>query len=571
MSHDTSWDIEALRSPHEPQHQWELRRSFMEKHKSDFPMDRLVCLAQTLANMEFMGCRYPQDTMDQVWIRCKVLLTKYQVQELSRGLVEAVREKRAGKLKRTFVSGSEAASCKINRTSIKRPAEVEDATKRKVVNNKYGNFVAASTSKEAGELKNLEGFVLPPKRSQQELRPSQDFIGFCNGIINKANGKKEIAHETGIEKSALTRPEKERKTYRDRKGNIVTRESEVEPGQPKTNTIPHIGADRNNLFAQVKQGFFAENEKFSPDKVSSSQEGGEVFQPAEYKPEYKRHFEAQRQRANEQLESENSFYDEVNPMMASILSADPLRQFLLVTLAYVPGEHPCSLLNRSAAFSKMNVSWDYHGSNNCTVKINGQMISQAKGTDKKDARDKAAEKAIQILKGRCYTIEVKNQYLSDGTKVDLMDVEVNTSVGGKAEALGNSNVGHKLLSLMGWTGGGLGREGAGRAEPVTATTLFGREGLGNRCTGKHFKQKITKIVEEWMASSSPYDLVFTTGFDNDQRKDMHQVARRFNLKSKSYGKGDDRHLTISKYDPYLNLEHTFTTLAFQKTVWVESC
>ena len=69
MSHDTSWDIESLRSPHEPQHQWELRRSFMEKHKSDFPMDRLICLAQTLANMEFMGCRYPQDTMDQVWIR----------------------------------------------------------------------------------------------------------------------------------------------------------------------------------------------------------------------------------------------------------------------------------------------------------------------------------------------------------------------------------------------------------------------------------------------------------------------------------------------------------------------
>jgi len=539
MSHDTSWDIEALRSPHEPQHQWELRRSFMEKHKADFHKDRLVCLAQTLANMEFMGCRYPQDTMDQV-------------HELSRGLVEAVREKRAGKLKRTFVSGSEAASCKINRTSIKRPGADVEATKRKVANSKYGNFVAASTSEGAGEQKNLEGFVLPPKRiQQQELRPSQDFMGFCNGIISKANediGKKEIIQD----KSASTRHEKARKTYRDRKGNIVTRESEEEPSQPQTKNIPHGGedVDRNNLFAQVKQGFCAED---SPNKVPSSQQGGQAFQPAEYKPEYKRHFEAQRQRANEQLENENSLYEEVNPMMASILSADPLRQFLLVTLAYVPGEHPCSLLNRSAAFSKMNVSWDYRGTNNCVVKVSGQMISQAKGTDKKDARDRAAEKAIQVLKGRCYTIEVKNQYLSDGTKVDLMDVEVNTSVGGKAEALGNSNMGHKLLSLMGWTGGGLGREGGGRAEPVTATTLFGREGLGNRCTGKHFKQKITKIVEEWMASSSPYDLVFTTGFDNEQRKDMHQVARRFNLKSKSYGKGDDRHLTISKKQSGLSL------------------
>ena len=71
MSHDTSWDVDALRSPHEPQHQWKLRRSFMEKHKTDIPKDRLGCLAQTPANMEVMGCRYPQDTMDQVCIEEK--------------------------------------------------------------------------------------------------------------------------------------------------------------------------------------------------------------------------------------------------------------------------------------------------------------------------------------------------------------------------------------------------------------------------------------------------------------------------------------------------------------------
>ena len=54
------------------------------------------------------------------------------------------------------------------------------------------------------------------------------------------------------------------------------------------------------------------------------------------------------------------------------------------------------------------------------------------------------------------------------------------------------------------------------------------------------------LLQEWMNSGSPYDLVFTTGFDNDQRKEMHQVARRLGLKSKSFGKGEDRHLTISR-------------------------
>ena len=48
---------------------------------------------------------------------------------------------------------------------------------------------------------------------------------------------------------------------------------------------------------------------------------------------------------------------------------------------------------------------------------------------------------------------------------------------------------------MGWAGGGLGRDGGGRAEPVTATTVFGREGLGNRRLQQNFKQKIHKIVQ----------------------------------------------------------------------------
>lgn len=57
------------------------------------------------------------------------------------------------------------------------------------------------------------------------------------------------------------------------------------------------------------------------------------------------------------------------------------------------------------------------------------------------------------------------------------------------------NIGHKLLSLMGWAGGGLGKDGAGRAEPVTATTVFGREGLGSRQIQQNFREKIIKIVQ----------------------------------------------------------------------------
>jgi hypothetical protein len=30
------------------------------------PEDRLVCLAQTLGNIEFYGCQYPEETMKEV-------------------------------------------------------------------------------------------------------------------------------------------------------------------------------------------------------------------------------------------------------------------------------------------------------------------------------------------------------------------------------------------------------------------------------------------------------------------------------------------------------------------------
>ena len=59
-------------------------------------------LAQTFGNVEFLGCQYPAETMEQI-------------QELSLGIVADYREQKKGKLQRTFVSGSSAANKKVNR------------------------------------------------------------------------------------------------------------------------------------------------------------------------------------------------------------------------------------------------------------------------------------------------------------------------------------------------------------------------------------------------------------------------------------------------------------------------
>lgn len=99
MSSNTEWDVDNYKTDYESDEHWELRRSFMETHKDKFDEDELVCLAQVFTNVEFMGCKYPDETMRKVAL-------------LSKDLAEAFRKKRSTKLKRTFVGAQDAAGAK---------------------------------------------------------------------------------------------------------------------------------------------------------------------------------------------------------------------------------------------------------------------------------------------------------------------------------------------------------------------------------------------------------------------------------------------------------------------------
>jgi hypothetical protein len=48
------------------------------------------------------------------------------------------------------------------------------------------------------------------------------------------------------------------------------------------------------------------------------------------------------------------------------------------------------------------------------------------------------------------------------------------------------------------------------------------QGFGTASTDRDFKAKIRKMIEDYAHSSNVYDLVFSTGFTNEQRKEMHE-------------------------------------------------
>lgn len=102
MSFPTNWDVDYYKTDYESEEHWELRRSFMEAHKESFAENELVCLAAVFTNIELLGCRYPAATMARVAI-------------LSKEVAANFRQSRESRLKRTFVTASDAATAKATK------------------------------------------------------------------------------------------------------------------------------------------------------------------------------------------------------------------------------------------------------------------------------------------------------------------------------------------------------------------------------------------------------------------------------------------------------------------------
>lgn len=96
----TDWDIDYYKTDYESDEHWSLRKTFMETHKDKFPENELVCLAQVFANVELLGCRYPDKTMQKVALLSKEVASEY-------------RKSRETTIKRTFVAASDAAGAKV--------------------------------------------------------------------------------------------------------------------------------------------------------------------------------------------------------------------------------------------------------------------------------------------------------------------------------------------------------------------------------------------------------------------------------------------------------------------------
>ncbi|GFN78095.1 NF-kappa-b-repressing factor [Plakobranchus ocellatus] len=230
----------------------------------------------------------------------------------------------------------------------------------------------------------------------------------------------------------------------------------------------------------------------------------------------------------------------------------PLEDFVIVEpLVPIPDCTPTHTLRRSADFNHMLLEYEYFFQGEaarCILRIEGQVLADVNGATKLAAKNKAAEQGLCKLKKICWVIKTKQAVDSD-TKISKE--EMLNELTDQSDLLNDDNVGNKLLRKMGWSGGGVGKDGSGMAEPVSQhlKSVLNREGLGlSAAKGitDEYRTKVKEIIENYAASENQEDLVFNCDFRLEERLIIHDHCRRLNLRSKCKGKGSNRYLCVRR-------------------------
>lgn len=214
------------------------------------------------------------------------------------------------------------------------------------------------------------------------------------------------------------------------------------------------------------------------------------------------------------------------------------------------------ILRGSAIFSHMILDYEYSFSEilfenvRCILRVENVILADVKGVFKFEAGRSASVQALQKLKRICWTIKVKQAVnaVKPCTEISREYLLSKTNAT-ESEEIKSDNIGHKLLCKMGWSGGGIGKDGSGISEPVFLNKVKNRQGLGHTSpneVNKDFRKRVIKVIQKFAASTNEEDIAFSCDFNNEERRIIHIESTSLGFRSKSRGKGEERYLILSR-------------------------
>ncbi|XP_032786532.1 uncharacterized protein LOC116924059 isoform X2 [Daphnia magna] len=497
------WNID--RNKFEPDEQWELKRKFIETHKHRFPKERVVCLAQVLVNMEFLGAKYPVETMKTVM-------------ELSKNIIEGFREKQKARLQRTFVEASDAASSKVKgfRHATTSKCQIEKNTAES--NARY--FMGAILSSNLKNISGNDNNELSERDTTQLNPPSAAYIENGNNV--ESSKKRKRKKETrATEKLSLKNAENYECTITQNDSQTYEEhEAFVQPASKKRTweKDEDVGPRIPNFVIIMPDIQRKKITKHAKNKANSV-------------PSYRIIIETSARLSSVDLKVKNFFFKQQGQWQSVL---------------YIGGRKIVSSYHENEKMSQRGV---YELAFPILEKTHYQMII----TDticisidhfialEEDIRQARTENSVRTT----ITKDVmEGKHLSTNSAFEVLSKEESIA----AQPV-NCAAAMKMMKKMGWSEGtGLGAKKQGIVEPIKSDVIVGRKGIGYDGSGgkNSFVKLIRRYLNNYMNSFSVHTIIFSNEFSTDQRKRIHLIAHKLKLHSSSIGREPNRQLTVRR-------------------------